>query len=219
MFIATFSVAVDDFALAHALREVPAMEVKAEQLAAHSRHWVMPCVWVVGDNFDAFDIALEDDPTVNKVVTEVEYNNEKFYQIDWAEEIQQHLDVALDSKASILDAETTNDDWWLTIRFGSRNQFNIFRDYLTDQEITFSLENLTQSQIPHQYMGGLTDPQREALVVAVEEGYFAIPREATMDEIADRLGISTQSASERLRRGIEEFVETMLVTDIDKIDV
>lgn len=218
MLTATFSVAVDDFALAHALREVPAMEVKADRLAAHSRHWVMPCLWVTGGDFDAFDTALENDPTVNKIITESEYDNEKFYQVDWTEEIKQHLDAALDTEASLLRAETTNDDWLLTIRFGSRDQFDAFRDHLADHGITFSLENLTQTQTPHQLSGGLTAPQREALVTAVDEGYFAIPREATMDEIAETLGISTQSASERLRRGIEEFVETMLVADEDELE-
>lgn len=218
MLTATFSVAVDDFALAHALREVPAIEVKAEQLAAHSRHWVMPCLWVAGSDFEAFDAALEDDPTVSEVVAEAEYDDEKFYQVDWTEEIKQHLDVALDAQASLLHAETTNDDWRLTIRFASRDQFDVFRDHLTDNGISFSIENLTRTQTPYQFMGGLTAPQREALVAAVEEGYFAIPREATMDDVAETLGISTQSASERLRRGIEEFVQTMLVVDEGELE-
>lgn len=218
MFTATISVAVDDFALAHALRDVPEMTVKADRLAAHSRHWVMPCLWTAGGDFDAFDAALEADPTVEDIVSESEFDSEKFYQVHWSEEIKQHLDVALDAQASLMHAETTNDDWRLTIRFASRDQFDRFRAYLANEGISFTMENLTRTRAPQQFMGGLTAPQREALVTAVAEGYFAIPREATMEDVADVLGISTQSASERLRRGIEVFVETMLVADEGEVD-
>ncbi|WP_247729501.1 helix-turn-helix domain-containing protein [Halovivax limisalsi] len=210
--------AIDDFALGHALGAAPEMEVKAERLAAHSRHWVMPCLWAAGGDFDAFDGALESDPTVDDVITTRNYDNESFYQIDWAEEIKQHLDITLDSEASLLHAETVDDDWRLAIRFASRDQFEIFRDHLADAGIAFRLDNLAQATVPKQFAGGLTAPQREALVTAVAEGYFAIPRDANMEDVADALDISTQSASERLRRGIEEFVETRLVTDDDVLE-
>ena len=211
MFTATLLIKIDDFALAHSLQEVPEMNVKADRLAAHSRHWVMPCLWTAGGDFDAFDAALEADPTVENIITSHEYDSEKFYQVDWTEDIKQHIDIGLDSEGSLLHAETDREYWHLTIRFATHDQFDAYRDYLTEQGITFRLEDLTQASAPQQFMGGLTAAQRDALVAAVEEGYFAIPRDTTMDEVADTLGISTQAASERLRRGVEEFVETMLV--------
>lgn len=215
VFTATVAVAVEDFALAHALREVPEMEVKADRLAAHSRHWVMPCLWGAGGDFDAFDAALAADPTVEEVVTATEYDEEKFYQVNWTEDLKLHLDAALDREGSVLHAETRDGDWHLTIRFTTRDQFETFRRHLSERGISFHLENLTRATSPQQFMGGLTAAQRDALVAAVEEGYFAIPREATMADVADALGISTQSASERLRRGVEQFVETMLLVDED----
>lgn len=218
MFTATVSIAVEDFVLPHALEEAPEVAVKAERLAAHSRHWVMPCLWIAGGDFDAFDAALEDDPTVEEIVTSTEYDGEKFYQIDWCEEIKKHLDKAVDREGSLLHAETSNGDWNLTIRFATRDQFDEFREYLTEEGIAFQLLDLAQSTTPQQFMGGLTASQRDALVGAVEEGYFSIPREATMEDVADTLDISTQAASERLRRGVEQFVETMLVADGDELE-
>lgn len=218
MFTATISLAVDDFALAEALTEAPDMEVKAERLAAHSRRWVMPCLWAAGGDTDTFESALTSDPTVEEVVTKTDYDSETFYQVDWSEEIKHHLDVTLESEASLLHAETVNDHWQLVIRFASRDQFETFREHLTNEGITFSLENLSQASVPKQFSSGLTAAQREALVTAVTEGYFAVPRDATMDDVADDLGITTQSASERLRRGIEEFVKTTLVADVAELD-
>jgi predicted DNA binding protein len=46
----------------------------------------------------------------------------------------------------------------------------------------------------------VTTRQREALTVAVELGYYELPREATLTEVADALGCSTGTASEHLRK-------------------
>lgn len=45
----------------------------------------------------------------------------------------------------------------------------------------------------------LTDRQHAVLEAAVEAGYFATPREATCEEIAETLGISDSTVSEHLR--------------------
>lgn len=215
MFTVTVSVPVEDFALAHALVTVPEMTVEADRLAGHSRHWVMPCLWATGGDFDAFDAALDDDPTVDDVVATRAFDDEKYYQVDWSEDVKRLVDAGLDAQGSLVHAQAADGVWHLAIRFAVREQFETFRDYLTDRDIAFRLENLTRSSSPQQFVGGVTGPQRDALVAAVEAGYFAIPREATMAEVADELDISTQAASERIRRGVERFVETMLVAGGD----
>ena len=45
----------------------------------------------------------------------------------------------------------------------------------------------------------ITDKQREALTVAVEEGYYETPREADLEVLADRLDISKSAVSQRLK--------------------
>lgn len=49
-------------------------------------------------------------------------------------------------------------------------------------------------------LGGstLTEKQREALALAVELGYYDQPRGATLDDLAERLGISRSGVSQRL---------------------
>jgi predicted DNA binding protein len=59
---------------------------------------------------------------------------------------------------------------------------------------------------------GLTDPQREALVLAVEEGYYDIPRTCTTVELAEELGISDQAVTERLRRAINTLTKNTVLT-------
>ncbi|SFC34793.1 hypothetical protein SAMN05444422_107129 [Halobiforma haloterrestris] len=52
----------------------------------------------------------------------------------------------------------------------------------------------------------ITEKQREAVELAVELGYYGRPREATLEDLADELGISKSAVSQRLNA-----VETTLV--------
>ncbi len=54
---------------------------------------------------------------------------------------------------------------------------------------------------------GLTPVQRETLLLAVDRGYYAIPRECTTLELAEELDISDQAVTERLRRAIVTVVK------------
>jgi predicted DNA binding protein len=46
--------------------------------------------------------------------------------------------------------------------------------------------------------------------LAVEEGYFATPKETSLSALADRLGISQQALSTRIRRGNERVLQATL---------
>jgi predicted DNA binding protein len=65
---------------------------------------------------------------------------------------------------------------------------------------------------------GLTDSQREALLVAFETGYFEEPRNATLSEVAADLDISQPAASGLLRRGIKRLIVSSLMDDSDEPD-
>jgi predicted DNA binding protein len=62
---------------------------------------------------------------------------------------------------------------------------------------------------------GLTDSQREALLVAFEAGYFEEPRNATLGEVAADLDISQPAASGLLRRGIKRLIVSSMMDDGD----
>jgi len=54
--------------------------------------------------------------------------------------------------------------------------------------------------------GILTPEEREALRVALEEGYFAVPRTTTLVDIADELGRSDVEVSAQIRRGMDSVL-------------
>lgn len=56
----------------------------------------------------------------------------------------------------------------------------------------------------------LTGRQREVLTAAVEQGYYDMPRRATLTEVSDSLGISKSTASGILHRAEEKAVRWYL---------
>jgi predicted DNA binding protein len=52
--------------------------------------------------------------------------------------------------------------------------------------------------------------QREALAVAHDAGYYEVPREASRDDVAARLGCAPSTASEHLRKAERRVVRTFL---------
>lgn len=54
----------------------------------------------------------------------------------------------------------------------------------------------------------LTQTQREALLEAYEAGYFDVPRQVGLSDLADRMGKSSGWLSTLLRRGLKRLVES-----------
>lgn len=56
----------------------------------------------------------------------------------------------------------------------------------------------------------LTERQREVLALAVEHGYYDLPRETTTEAIADELGVSRRTAEDHLRRAERKLVTSLV---------
>ena len=215
MLIASFQLELDAVALAETLDRVPEMTVEAERIAAHSTDWTMPCIWVSGADFDAVDEALAADPSIDSVIDAEIFDDEKYYQLEWSDDVQRRIDTYLDTEASMLKAEATDEGWEVRIRFVVRDQFDAFREHLNDRDYSFELLNLTEPNEPRPSHGDLTSAQREALRTARERGYYAVPRDTTVRELAAELDMSHQNLSELLRRGTGELIDATLLTTAD----
>nr|WP_256335722.1 helix-turn-helix domain-containing protein [Halopenitus persicus] len=56
----------------------------------------------------------------------------------------------------------------------------------------------------------LSEGQQRALTLAVNSGYYEIPRGATTSEIADQMGVSRRTFEEHLRRAENKVVKNLL---------
>lgn len=218
MLLATFHLEHEAVALADSFEEIPEMEVEAERIAAHSTEWTMPCVWFSHDDLDAVDETLAADSSIGEIVDTNEFDGEKHYNLKWSEEVIDRINAYTDMEASILTAEANEEGWRVQFRFVSRDQFDTFREKLTDEGYSITLLNLIEPGNPRQSYGELTPTQHDVLVAAYEAGYYDVPRETTARELADELDTSHQSVSEILRRGTGKLIEGALATTADTED-
>jgi hypothetical protein len=75
--------------------------------------------------------------------------------------------------------------------------------------VSFELQQVSswKDDDPDPGTSDLTRKQREAIVTALEAGYFDVPRETTLKSIADSIDISDTAVSYRLRRGLRTVLE------------
>lgn len=207
--VANFSVPARAFCLGESLEAVPTATVELDRVVAHSPTHVMPFVWIIGTDRENFDAALAEDPTVENANVTDSFEETHLYHIDWASVVDERLSIILDHGGVVLEARGAGEKWRLWVRFDSREYFSEFRDHFSEfGEVT--LHKITSPNTPGGVQYGVTTKQREALLTAFDAGYYDMPRTATGEEIAQELGISQQSVSRRLRRGINSLIKYTL---------
>jgi len=76
-------------------------------------------------------------------------------------------------------------------------------------EITRNYDGNLEGRVERVDLSSLTEKQREAAELAIEMGYYTRPRETSLAEMAEELGISQQALSQRLGT-VEEKLITQL---------
>ena len=90
----------------------------------------------------------------------------------------------------------------------TREQFEAVGAALDESEFDYDLLSAVETAADDAV---LTDRQRECLGVALREGYFEVPRECTLAEVAETVGIDKSTASEILRRGESRVLKRFLL--------
>ncbi len=172
------------------------------------RHQIL--FWTEGGDFDAFEDALEEDPTVMASSRAIELGNQRLYRTTLKDEAQRtSIYPTLVEEASILQRVTaTHNGWEFRAAFPDREAFGRFRDFCQDYEIGFTVHRFYEERgQPDTPRFGLTRAQRETLITAVECGYLEIPRVSSLSDLSDEFDISETAASERFRRGAKTLIE------------
>lgn len=210
--VGDFTVPAEAFALAHALSAAPDVVLEADRLASHSPREVFPFLWATGEDVEAFFRALDDDPTVTSASVADETDEEVLYRLEWSDSVLDLVHQIVDHHAAILDASVEGGRWYFRLRFADEKQMSAFQTYFRDRDYDFDVVQIYHPTEPRQRAFGLTAEQHEALVTAVDAGYFAVPREVSTEALSDELGISANAVSERIRRGCDTLVRTSLFT-------
>lgn len=131
----------------------------------------------------------------HRVIAHYEAVEQGLYEFLWAASLPPEFPVVVENGAMEFDVTAT------------REQFEAFGAALEEGDRPFELLSVVHTESEEAL---LTDRQRECLTVAQQRGYFAVPRDCTLEEVADALGVDTSTASETVRRATGRVVEQFL---------
>lgn len=189
------------------LADVPDVELRLEDIRTPDGEPRRFVFWVERDDFEPFEAAMEADPTVGSYRCLTVNDDERLYRASVPAGTRDSLyAVTVRHDILVLDLEVTTDGKRVLARVPSREAAVEFRQVCTERGFDFRLERLYREETTAEDGGidgryGVTAAQREALSTALEMGYFEVPRDASLERVADELDISRQALSTRLRRG------------------
>ena len=174
----------------------------------------LPLVWIMGDNHSALVDEISNHPTISAADRIEQLDERSLYAIEWTLEYDHFFRYIRDEDIHLLTATGTQSTWEFTLRFRSHQLLSAFHEYCEHSQINIDLQRVynTPEQQPNGTFG-ITTSQQEALVLAVREGYYDLPRQSSTEDLADQLGISDQAVSERLRRAIATLTRNTLMAD------
>ena len=171
---------------------------------------------VESSDFRQFEDGLRGDSTVSEFERVIEIGAGKaIYSVEYTDDAKVLSPVISAANGVILDMENDGRAWILTVWIPERTDLVQLWDYAQGNDIDIQLLRVNEYDGLDEADAGLTDSQREALLVAVEAGYFEEPRDATLGDVAADLDISQPAASGLLRRGIKRLVVSSLMDDGD----
>lgn len=99
-------------------------------------------------------------------------------------------------------------DGWATFDLtGPREQLRTLRDTLEASPLDYEVVSISDTEVPAEL---LTTRQQEVVERAVQRGYYTVPRDCTLSELARDLEIDKSTASGVLRRGEARIVSWFL---------
>jgi predicted DNA binding protein len=175
--------------------------------------------YVESSDFREFEDGLRNDHTVGEFEQVIETRNGKaIYSFEYTGEAKVFSPVISTANGVVLDMENDEDAWIFTVWLPERTNLADLWENARREDIDIELLRVNEYASLGTTDAGLTDSQREALLVAFEAGYFEEPRNATLGEVAAELDISQPAAGGLLRRGIERLIVSSLMEDSEQTD-
>jgi len=208
-----FTSPVEEFPLGSVFENLPGVTVELERLIPHET-LIIPYFWVRGVETEDIEASFEQHAGVSNIRLIDNIEDEYLMRAEWEQEYFGILSALAEASIVVLSGIGTKDAWRFEVRGESQEAIAEFREYCQENEIPIEI-TAVHAMLPIQGEGyELTETQREALVLAYQRGYFNTPREASLEEIADELGITQQSLSSRLRRGHRRLIGATLSSSL-----
>ena len=174
---------------------------------------------IQSSDFGQFEDGLRSDHTISEFERVIATRDtETIYRFEYTDEAKIISPIISTANGVILDMKNDGNGWILTVWMPDRTNLAPLWEYAAQNEIDIELLRVNEYASIGNTDAGLTDSQREALLVALDNGYYEEPRNATLSEVAAELDISQPAASGLLRRGTKRLIISSLVDDSETPD-
>ena len=172
---------------------------------------------IESSDFRRFEEGLRNDHTVGDFERVSETGDDRaIYSFEYTDEAKVLSPVISAANGVILEMENDGSAWTLAVWMPDRTDLAHLWDYAQGNDVDIDLLRVNEYAGIGTTDAGLTDSQREALLVAFERGYFEEPRDATLSDVAAELDISQPAASGLVRRGIKRLIVSSMMDDNER---
>lgn len=194
--------------LREALNAEPAMILKSENASLTPDDGMVFLFWASEGDFEAFERALDADPTVRSFTVLTTFRDRRLYQTIREGVLEEYgLTALLEHDIQFMESTLSHTGAIVRVRCPSRASLAALKYDIEALYGSFVLRNVFVETESGLVSTPLTVKQHEAICLALERGYFEVPRSASLSELARELDISNTAASQRIRRGNRTLVE------------
>ncbi len=200
--IAELTLPAQDFALADTIDQLTDTALRVESVVAEGPVRTTPLVWFVGTERDAIERALAGDQTVDEAQQLLGGDGEWLYRLAYSDGVASICRTLYTSGGTVLEATVSDNRWIVRLLFPDRADLSDAVEEIERQGVRVDIRRMVEAGTDGdlETSAALTEPQQEAIAAAYREGYYDVPRDISLEELASELGISHQALSERLRR-------------------
>lgn len=217
--IVTATIPTEQFVLRDTLEAVPDAEFELVQHVARVAGQ-MSLVWAVAPDVEEVVEVVRDDSTVDTVEVLTTTDGAYLLRVDWVPEMREVISDLIGTEATVTSASATSSGWCLKFLFPERSAVTETHDACSRHGVKMNLESIRSlSGSRQQSLFDLTESQHKTLLAAHNEGYYDVPRGVKLAELAEDLGVSHQTLSERLRRGHRSLVGSTILPHAGKAPV
>lgn len=214
--IAEFTIPASEFVFGDVFTDAPDSSIELERIVP-TTDAMLPYFWVDCDDHEAVERALRNYPAIRSVTRLDLVGKQALYRAKWQKGSHDLLYGIDEAEGTILEAHG-DERWFFRLRFPNHDALAKFYNFCTEHEIRLYLDRV-YTLTEHLEQGrqlGLTPEQREALVLALNRGYFDSPSDASLSDLGEELGISQQAMSKRVRGGTKQVLTKVLLDSIER---
>lgn len=168
-------------------------------------------LWTGAADAEAVVAALAETDRVDEAVAVDRADGLALVRVDCPADADPLLGVLADADVTVLEVRSVEAGWRLSL--GSEDRARLSRLYhaLAERLDGTDLDGVYTADAAHESpAGGLTPIQRRTLALALDRGYFDVPRGVNLMELSEELGVSDTAVSQRIRRGLSTVLDATL---------